>query len=61
MGAAREDEWPFQDVRQGPKQEDVRRLSPKKSPRKKDAPPKLEMPKLELGAGGDDDDDGGWL
>lgn len=73
VGAAREDEWPYQDVRQGPpKQEDVTRMmSPtkKSSPKKKkDAAPRLEIPKLELGGGGgngvgdcDDGDDGGWL
>ena len=62
VGAAMEDDWPYQDVRQGPKQEDVRNMvSPKKSPvKKKDVAPKLEMPKLELG-GGRDGDDGGWL
>ena len=62
VGAALEDDWPYQDVRQGPKQEDARKMvSPKKSPmKKKDAAPKLEMPKLELGEGGGGDD-GGWL
>ncbi|KAM0806249.1 armadillo-type protein [Usnea florida] len=65
VGAAVEDGWPYQDVRQGPKLEDVRKSSPVKSPRKKDAgAPRLEMPKLELGAGGKSGgggDDGGWL
>lgn len=62
VGAAMEDAWPYQDVRQGPKQEDVRRMSPKKSPKKKDAAPKLDMPKLDLGGGGNGGgDDGGWL
>ncbi len=57
-----EDAWSYQDVRQGPKQDDVRRMSPKKSPKKKDAAPKLEMPKLDLGGGGNaGTDDGGWL
>ena len=60
VGAAMEDGWPYQDVRQGPKQDDVRRVSPKKSPTKKDAAPKLEMPKLDLSGGGDGDG-GGWL
>ena len=63
VGAAVEDGWPYQDVRQGPKVEDVRRSSPVKSPRKKDGGvPRLEMPKLgrsENGGGGGDD--GGWL
>lgn len=62
VGAAMEDGWPYQDVRQGPKQEDVRRMSPRKSPKKKDAAPKLDMPKLDLGGGGcGSGDDGGWL
>lgn len=62
VGAAMEDAWPYQDVRQGPKQEDdVKRMySPKKSPKKKDAAPKLEMPQLGLGGNGGGDD-GGWL
>lgn len=60
VGAAMEDGWPYQDVKQGPKQEDVRRMSPKK----KDAAPMLEMPKFELAGGGNgvgDGDDGAWL
>lgn len=64
VGAAMEDGWPYQDVRQGPKQEDVRRMSPKKSPKKKDAAPMLEMPQFELASGGNgvgDGDDGAWL
>lgn len=63
VGAAKEDGWPYQDVRQGPKAEDTRKTSPKKSPKKKDGPPKLEMPRLELGGadGKDGIDDGRWL
>ena len=67
VGAAIEDEWPYQDVREGPKEEDIRRASPKKSPKKKDAVPKLDMPKLDLGGGRGKGggsvgiDDGGWL
>jgi len=62
VGAAMEDGWPYQDVRQGPKQE-IRQMSPKKSPKKKDAAPNLEMPKLDLGGGKESRgiDDGGWL
>lgn len=52
VGAAKEDDWPYQDVRQGPKPEDRRMVSPKKSPKKKDQAPQLEMPKLDLGGGG---------
>lgn len=57
VGAAMEDGWLYQDVRQGPKRE-VRQVSPKKSPKKKEAAPMLEMPKLVLGGG---KGDGGWL
>lgn len=62
VGAAMEDDWPYQDVRQGAKQE-VRQASPKKSPKKKDAAPKLDMPKLDFGGGKENRgiDDGGWL
>ena len=69
VGAAVEDEWDHRDVKQGPKIENnVKATSPtKKSPKKMDVAPKLEMPKLELsggalgpsGAGGVED--GGWL
>ena len=62
VGAAMEDGWLYQDVRQGPRQESIKSPSPKKSPKKKDAPPKLEMPKLDLGGGsGIGGDNGGWL
>ncbi len=66
VGAAMEDGWPFQDVRQGPPRPEPKRVngSPNKSPKKRDQPPKLEMPKLELGGAGDAKggiDEGGWL
>ncbi|KAK4694461.1 hypothetical protein P7C71_g3127, partial [Lecanoromycetidae sp. Uapishka_2] len=63
VGAAMEDEWPYLDVRQGPKQEDRRIVSPKKSPKKKEQAPQLDMPKLDLGVtnGNGFDGDGGWL
>jgi len=63
VGAAKEDGWPYQDIRQGPRQEDVRRMSTKKSPMKKDQVPQLDMPKLDLGVtnGNGLDGDGGWL
>ena len=69
VGAAMEDEWPFQDVRQGPPKQEVSIVagSPKKSPvKKKDKAPVLEMPKLDFGDGGEGlkggvVDDGGWL
>ena len=62
VGAAVEDGWNHRDVKQGPKiTENVKASSPnKKSPKKMDAAPKLEMPKLELG-GGAGVEDGGWL
>ena len=49
VGAAREDGWPDKDVRQGPPKEETVR-SPVKKAKKRDQPPKLEMPKLGLGA-----------
>lgn len=57
IGAAREDGWAIDDVKDGPKREQ-RSISPKKG--KRQEPPKLEMPKLDLGpkAGVED---GGWL
>lgn len=63
IGAAKEDDWPYQDVRQGPKQEDRRIVSPRKSPKKKEQAPQLEMPKLDLDVtnGNGFDGDGGWL
>lgn len=61
VGAAKEDGWPFKDVREGPPKEEIR-ASPKKSAKKKDKAPKLDMPKLEFGqdAGRAGDDDG-WV
>ncbi len=64
VGAAVEDGWDHRDVRQGPKLENAKGTSPKKSPKKMDAPPKLEMPKLDLGGApgpGAGMEDGGWL
>lgn len=59
IGAAREDGWSVSAVREGPPREEVkiRSASPKK---KKDQPPKLDMPKLEL-SGKAESDDRGWL
>jgi len=62
VSAATEDGWDIKDVRNGPPREDVRqKMSPKKS--KKEEPPKLEMPVLELGVGIESGQcgDGGWL
>ena len=66
VGAAREDGWSFQDVRQGPPKGQGSGSPVKGSPKKKDQPPKLEMPRLELGGGCGGEgrggvDDGGWL
>ena len=78
VGAAMEDEWPsYQDVRQGLRQESPKKAvaasgSPvKKSPKKKDQPPKIEMLGLDLdlgvsaggggGGGNGGIDKGGWL
>ncbi|KAI9691305.1 MAG: hypothetical protein M1820_009768 [Bogoriella megaspora] len=63
--AAAEDEWPVDDVRFGPKKEEV--ASPKKSPAKKGSPRKkddgmgklnvdVELPKLDLGLGIENED-----
>ena len=76
IGAASEDGWPFEDVRQGPPREEKKGVSPRKgaSPKKKkekekqiggDKAPVLEMPKLDLGVGvgvgvGNRDEDA-WL
>ena len=64
IGAAREDGWDTKFVKEGPCKEDaVRTPSPKK--RKHEEPPKLDMPKLDLGVVGGGKmnvlDDGGWL
>ena len=51
VGAAKEDDWPYQDVRYGPKLDEKKMASPEKSPKKKDQPPQLDMPRLRLGEG----------
>lgn len=63
VGAAREDGWACNEVREGPQREDVK-VKVKGSPKKKDLVPKLEVPNLEsgelkLGGGGLMDDE--WL
>ena len=61
IGAAREDGWPDKDVRQGPPKEETVK-SPVKKGKKKDQAPKLEMPKLDLGADGAGGTEAGdWL
>lgn len=62
IGAAREDGWDMGFVKEGPRREEALRTSPKKA-KKEEPPPKLEMPKLDLGvrSGGAELDDGGWL
>ena len=64
IGAARDDGWDVKVVKEGPRREDtVRTPSPKK--RKHEEPPKLDLPKLDLGVAVDGKkgvlDDGGWL
>lgn len=64
IGAAREDGWDVKFVKEGPRQEDiVRTSSPKK--RKHEEPPRLDIPKLDLGVavGGKESalDEGRWL
>lgn len=64
IGAAREDGWDVKYVREGPRRDAVVRTpSPKKG--KVEAPPRLDMPKLDLGIGVGGGkgvaDDGGWL
>ncbi|KAF2724799.1 hypothetical protein K431DRAFT_217215 [Polychaeton citri CBS 116435] len=70
VGAAAEDEWETKYVREGPTQEEqadqAKKFlsSPKKSPKKKEEPPQLEVPKLDLGLGAathEFNDDDGWL
>ena len=62
IGAANEDGWPYEDVRQGPPRDE--RKSPRKtpSPKKKhvDKAPVLDMPKLDLGVRIGKSDDA-WL
>jgi len=62
VSAATEDGWDIRDVRNGPPREEVKhKTSPKKS--KKEEPPKIEMPMLEVSVGVEpgQGDDGGWL
>lgn len=64
VSAAVEDGWDTRDVRNGPPREEVKqKTSPKKI--KKEEPPRIEMPRLELGVGvsaeGGHGDDCGWL
>ena len=64
IGAAREDGWDVKFVREGPNRDTVARTpSPKKG--KVEAPPRLDMPKLDLGGGVGGGkasvDDGDWL
>lgn len=61
VAAAMEDGWAVKEVREGPKRDEVRVQSPKKGAKKRDEPPKLEMPKLVLDGGGQGPVDGGWL
>ncbi|KAI9879567.1 MAG: hypothetical protein M1830_008101 [Pleopsidium flavum] len=62
VSAALEDGWDVRDVRNGPPREEVKyKTSPKKS--KKEEPPKIEMPMLELSVGVEPGQGvyGGWL
>ncbi|KAI4160466.1 MAG: hypothetical protein LQ342_005699 [Letrouitia transgressa] len=59
VGAAIADGWPVKEVREGPMREAVGRQSPKKG--RNEAPPRLEMPRLDLGVGGGKLDDNEWL
>lgn len=69
VAAASEDGWDVRFVREGPTQEEAanaaRAGSPKKSPKKKEEAPKLDVPKLNLDIGGAGEkgigDDDGWL
>ena len=66
VGAAREDDWPYQDVRQGPKQQDdarraVAMASPAKKRKDKDKAPQLDMPRWDLEGTGKGGVDEGWL
>lgn len=54
----------MREVREGPKRDEMKvMMSPKKGKSKTEDVPRLEMPKLSLGIGGDGkgDDGGGWL
>lgn len=64
VGAALADGWNVKEVREGPKRDETKAMmSPKKGKLKTEDAPRLEMPKLSLGIGGDGqrDDGGGWL
>lgn len=65
VGAAKEDGWDVKGVREGALPQTAPSSPRKSSPVKKgkiEAPPKLEMPKLDFGVGGaEKPDDGGWL
>lgn len=57
VAAADEDGWSVRFVRYGPSQEELAQMSPRKSPKKAEAPPKLDapvldIPKLSIGLGG---------
>ena len=57
VAAAQEDGWDIDYVRYGPTQEEIAAMSPRKSPKKTEPPPQLQvpildMPKLDLGFGG---------
>lgn len=56
VSAASEDEWGVRFVRYGPNEEEMAQMSPRKSPKKAEAPPKLaapvlDIPKLSIGLG----------
>ncbi|KAL9607606.1 MAG: hypothetical protein Q9167_007493 [Letrouitia subvulpina] len=59
VGAAMADGWLVKEVREGPTRDDVVRQSPKKG--KNEAPPRLEMPRLDLGVEEGKLDGGEWL
>ncbi|KAL8717515.1 MAG: hypothetical protein Q9225_005247 [Loekoesia sp. 1 TL-2023] len=59
VGAARADGWDYKEVREGGRRDDVS-VSPRKGKKAEEAP-KLEMPKLDLGASGEKWEAGGWL
>ncbi|CAO1605371.1 hypothetical protein XANCAGTX0491_008890 [Xanthoria calcicola] len=64
VGAALADGWNVREVKEGPKRDETKAMmSPKKGKLKTEDAPRLEMPKLSLGIGGDGkkDDGGGWL
>lgn len=75
VAGALEDGWNIEYVRYGPTQEELAAMSPRKSPKKSEPPPKLDspildVPKLDLGFGGTaktergvdlQGEDDGWL